>query len=94
DLDPAIDGLVVMINATNAPQSISDFRDGNDQPIDLTSLQLSPAHHGGESIARDAAVNGGTLILGAWSAAVFVKPQSGAQGTGLPVGKKTDLSTV
>ncbi|HFK2925372.1 TPA: pullulanase-type alpha-1,6-glucosidase [Aeromonas hydrophila] len=94
DLDPAIDGLVVMINATNAPQSISDFRDGNDQPIDLTSLQLSPAHHGGESIARDAAVNSGTLTLGAWSAAVFVKPQSGAQGSGLPVGKKTDLSTV
>lgn len=94
DLDPAIDGLVVMINATNAPQSISDFRDGNDQPIDLTSLQLSPAHHGGESIARDAVVNGGTLTLGAWSAAVFVKPQSGAQGSGLPVGKKTDLSTV
>ncbi len=94
DLDPAIDGLVVMINATNASQSISDFRDGNDQPIDLTSLQLSPAHHGDESIARDAAVNGGTLTLGAWSAAVFVKPQSGAQGTGLPVGKKTDLSTV
>lgn len=94
DLDPAIDGLVVMINATNAPQSISDFRDGNDQPIDLSGLQLSPAHHGGESIARDAAVNGGTLTLGAWSAAVFIKPQSGAQGTGLPVGKKTDLSTV
>lgn len=94
DLDQAIDGLVVMINATNAPQSVSDFRDGNDQPIDLTSLQLSPAHHGGESIARDAAVNGGTLTLGAWSAAVFVKPQSGAQGSGLPVGKKTDLSTV
>lgn len=94
DLDPAIDGLVVMINATNAPQSIGDFRDGNDQPIDLTSLQLSPAHHGGESIARDAAVNGGSLTLGAWSAAVFVKPQSGAQGSGLPVGKKTDLSTV
>ncbi|WP_378003095.1 pullulanase-type alpha-1,6-glucosidase [Aeromonas dhakensis] len=94
DLDPAIDGLVVMINATNAPQSISNFRDGNDQPIDLASLQLSPAHHGGESIARDAAVNGGTLTLGAWSAAVFVKPQSGAQGSGLPVGKKTDLSTV
>ncbi|MFQ2257910.1 pullulanase-type alpha-1,6-glucosidase [Aeromonas dhakensis] len=94
DLDPAIDGLVVMINATNAPQSIGDFRDGNDQPIDLTSLRLSQAHHGGESIARDAAVNGGSLTLGAWSAAVFVKPQSGAQGSGLPVGKKTDLSTV
>ncbi|MBQ4679635.1 pullulanase-type alpha-1,6-glucosidase [Aeromonas dhakensis] len=94
DLDPAIDGLVVMINATNAPQSIGDFRDGNDQPIDLASLRLSPAHHGGESIARDAAVNGGSLTLGAWSAAVFVKPQSGAQGSGLPVGKKTDLSTV
>lgn len=94
DLDPTIDGLVVMINASNASQSIGDFRDGNDQPIDLTSLQLSPAHHAGESIARDAAVNGGTLTLGAWSAAVFVKPQAGAQGAGLPVSKKIDLSMV
>ncbi|HEH9431660.1 TPA: pullulanase-type alpha-1,6-glucosidase [Aeromonas sobria] len=94
DLDPAIDGLVVMINATNQSQSIGDFRDGNDQPIDLTSLRLSPAHHASNSIARDAVANGGTLTLGAWSAAVFVKPQSGAQGEGLPLGKKTDLSTL
>nr|WP_244463085.1 pullulanase-type alpha-1,6-glucosidase [Aeromonas popoffii] len=94
DLDPAIEGLVVMINATNQPQSIGDFRDGKDQPIDLSTLQLSPAHHVGESIARDAAANGGTLTLGAWSAAVFVKPQAGAQGAGLPVSKKIDLSTV
>ncbi|MFB2829973.1 pullulanase-type alpha-1,6-glucosidase [Aeromonas jandaei] len=94
DLDPAIDGLVVMINATNQSQSIGDFRDGNDQPIDLSGVQLSSAHHAGNSIARDAAVSGGTLTLGAWSAAVFVKPQSGAQGAGLPLGKKTDLSTL
>jgi pullulanase len=94
DLDPAIEGLVVMINATNQPQSIGDFRDGKDQPIDLSTLQLSLAHHVGESIARDAAANGGTLTLGAWSAAVFVKPQAGAQGAGLPVSKKIDLSTV
>ncbi|QWL59186.1 pullulanase-type alpha-1,6-glucosidase [Aeromonas jandaei] len=94
DLDPAIDGLVVMINATNQSQSIGDFRDGNDQPIDLSGLQLSSAHHASNSIARDAAVSGGTLTLGAWSAAVFVKPQSGAQGAGLPLGKKTDLSTL
>ncbi|MEN9584603.1 MAG: pullulanase, partial [Pseudomonadota bacterium] len=94
DLDPAIEGLVVMINATNQPQSIGDFRDGKGQPIDLSTLQLSPAHHVGESIARDAAANGGTLTLGAWSAAVFVKPQAGAQGAGLPVSKKIALSTV
>lgn len=94
DLDPAIDGLVVMINATNQSQSIGDFRDGNDQPIDLSALQLSSAHHASNSIAHDAAVSGGTLTLGAWSAAVFVKPQSGAQGAGLPLGKKTDLSTL
>ncbi|MEN9583983.1 MAG: hypothetical protein RLZZ616_989, partial [Pseudomonadota bacterium] len=94
DLDPAIEGLVVMINATNQPQRIGDFRDGKDQPIDLSTLQLSPAHHVGESIARDAAANGGTLTLGAWSAAVFVKPQAGAQGAGLPVSKKIALSTV
>ncbi|MGL5326885.1 MAG: pullulanase-type alpha-1,6-glucosidase [Aeromonas sp.] len=94
DLDPAIDGLVVMINATNQSQSIGDFRDGKDQPIDLSGMQLSSAHHAGNSIARDAAVSGGSLTLGAWSAAVFVKPQSGAQGAGLPVSKKTDLSTL
>ncbi|WP_265421082.1 pullulanase-type alpha-1,6-glucosidase [Aeromonas salmonicida] len=94
DLDPAIEGLVVMINATNQPQSISDFRDGKDQPIDLSTLQLSPAHHAGSSIADGALASGGQLTLGAWSAAVFVKPQAGAQGAGLPVSKKIDLSTV
>ncbi|WP_421182736.1 pullulanase-type alpha-1,6-glucosidase [Aeromonas enteropelogenes] len=94
DLDPAIDGLVVMINATNQSRSIGDFRDGADQPIDLAGLVLSPAHDSSDSIARGAAVSGGQLTLDAWSAAVFVKPQSGAQGTGLPVGKKTDLSTL
>lgn len=94
DLDPAIEGLVVMINATNQPQSISDFRDGKDQPIDLSTLQLSPVHHAGSSIADGALASGGQLILGAWSAAVFVKPQAGAQGAGLPVSKKIDLSTV
>ncbi|KTA76282.1 type II secretion protein [Aeromonas salmonicida] len=94
DLDPAIEGLVVMINATNQPQSIGDFRDGKDQPIDLSTLQLSPAHHAGSSIADGALASGGQLTLGAWSAAVFVKPQAGAQGVGLPVSKKIDLSTV
>nr|MBP6141503.1 pullulanase-type alpha-1,6-glucosidase [Aeromonas sp.] len=94
DLDPAIEGLVVMINATNQPQSIGDFRDGKDQPIDLSTLQLSPAHHAGSSIADGALASGGQLTLGAWSAAVFVKPQAGVQGVGLPVSKKIDLSTV
>lgn len=94
DLDPAIDGLVVMINATNQSQSIGDFRDGAGQAIDLTGMVLSGAHHGTGSIASGAAYDSGQLTLGAWSAAVFVKPQSGAQGAGLPVSKKTDLSTV
>ncbi len=94
DLDPAIDGLVVMINATNAPQSIGDFRDGNDQPIDLSGMLLSSKHRAVDSIATGAAYNNGQLMLGAWSAAVFVKPQSGAQGAGLPISKKTDLSTL
>ncbi|MNH07175.1 Pullulanase precursor [compost metagenome] len=94
DLDTAIDGLVVMINATNAPQSIGDFRDGNDQPIDLSGMVLSGKHRGVDSIASGAGYDNGQLTLGAWSAAVFVKPQSGAQGAGLPVGKKTDLSTL
>jgi len=94
DLDPAIDGLVVMINASNQSQSIGDFRDGNDQPIDLSGMVLSSKHRAVDSIASGAAYDNGQLTLGAWSAAVFVKPQSGAQGAGLPVSKKTDLSTL
>ncbi|MEG3027598.1 MAG: alpha-1,6-glucosidase domain-containing protein, partial [Aeromonas sp.] len=94
DLDPAIDGLVVMINATNAPQSIGDFHDGNDQPIDLSGMVLSSVHRSSDSIASGATVGNGELTLGAWSAAVFVKPQAGAQGAGLPIGKKTDMSTL
>lgn len=94
DLDPAIDGLVVMINATNAPQRIGDFRDGQDQSIDLAGMVLSGKHRGVDSIASGAANDNGELTLGAWSAAVFVKPQSGVQGTGLPVSKKTDLGTL
>ncbi|QJT20684.1 pullulanase-type alpha-1,6-glucosidase [Aeromonas media] len=94
DLDPAIDGLVVMINASNQSQSIGDFRDGNGQPIDLSGMVLSSKHRAVDSIASGAAYNNGQLTLGAWSAAVFIKPQSGAQGAGLPVGKKTDLSTL
>ncbi|MGL5523661.1 MAG: pullulanase-type alpha-1,6-glucosidase [Aeromonas veronii] len=94
DLDPAIDGLVVMINASNQSQRIGDFRDGNDQPIDLSGMALSSKHHAVDSIANGGAYDNGQLTLGAWSAAVFVKPQSGAQGAGLPVSKKTDLSSL
>jgi pullulanase len=88
DLDPAIDGLVVMINATNTSQSIRDFRDGKGQVIDLSDMVLSGKHRGSNSIANGAIVGSGQLTLGAWSAALFVKPQTGAQGAGLPVGKK------
>ncbi|MGY3917384.1 pullulanase-type alpha-1,6-glucosidase [Aeromonas australiensis] len=94
DLDPAIDGLVVMINASNQSQRIGNFRDGNDQPIDLSDMVLSNKHRAVDSIASGAAYDNGQLTLGAWSVAVFVKPQSGAQGAGLPVSKKIDLSTV
>lgn len=94
DLDPAIDGLVVMINASNQSQNIGDFRDGNDQPIDLSGMVLGSKHRAVDSIASGAAYDNGQLTLGAWSAAVFVKPQNGAQGAGLPVSKKTDLSTL
>ena len=46
DLDPAIDGLVVMINATNQPQSIGDFRDGKtiSPSISTGAMVLSGAH--------------------------------------------------
>ena len=53
-----------MINATSQSQSIGDFRDGDDQPIDLSGLVLSGAHRDVDSIASGAAVGNGELTLG------------------------------
>ncbi|EKP0309019.1 pullulanase-type alpha-1,6-glucosidase, partial [Aeromonas veronii] len=90
DLDTNSDGLVVVINATNERQRIGGFVDGDDQPIDLSTLV--PVNS--TELAGRPAVTDGELALDGWSVAVFSKPQTGAQGSGLPVGKKVDLSTV
>ncbi|MGL4714374.1 MAG: alpha-1,6-glucosidase domain-containing protein, partial [Aeromonas sp.] len=90
DFDPKSDGLVVVINATNERQSIGNFVDGDDKPIDLSTLTPVQA----TELAGNPAVANGELALDGWSVAVFTKPQTGAQGSGLPVGKKVDLSTV
>ena len=90
DLDPAIDGLVVMINATNQPQSIGDFRDGKDQPIDPTGMVPSGAHRDSDSIASGAANDSGQLTRWRLVGGGVRQAAERCPGAGLPVSKKTD----
>jgi len=94
DMDSANDAAVVIINATPGTQIVGNFKDGDDQTIALDGFQLSAAHSSENSIAGDASFANGEFTVPAWSAAVFVKPQGSARGTGLPVSKKQDPSTV
>ncbi len=94
DMDSANDAAVVIINATPGTQIVGNFKDGDDQTIALDGFQLSAAHSSENSIAGDASFANGEFSVPAWSAAVFVKPQGSARGTGLPVSKKQDPSTV
>lgn len=96
DLDKAVDGVIVVINATPDSQSIGEFKDGSDNAIDLSGYTLSPVQQALEtaSIGAGAEVVDGKLNVPAWSAAVFVKAQGDTQGAGLPVSHKQDLSTV
>ena len=88
DIDPANDAAVVIINATPNSQTVGDFKDGEDKAITLEGFQLSAAHSKDNSIAGDASFANGQFTVPAWSAAVFVKPQGAARGTGLPLSKK------
>lgn len=88
DIDPANDAAVVIINSTPNSQTVGDFKDGDDKAITLEGFQLSAAHSKDNSIAGDASFADGHFTVPAWSAAVFVKPQGAARGTGLPLSKK------
>lgn len=96
DLDPNLDGIVVIINATNATQSVGGFVDGSGSAIDLSTYQLSKIQSdlGSASIANGATQANGTFSVPAWSVAVFTKAQGSTQGTGLPLSKKEDMSKV
>ncbi|WP_409421198.1 pullulanase-type alpha-1,6-glucosidase [Pseudaeromonas sp. ZJS20] len=96
DLDPNVDGIVVLVNASGDSHTIGDFKDGSDNTISLADYELSSVQSdlGSASIGYGASFADGEFTVPAWSVAVFVKPQGDAQGTGLPVSHKQDLSTV
>ncbi|MFC0171025.1 pullulanase-type alpha-1,6-glucosidase [Vibrio comitans] len=81
DLDPNLDAVVVMINATAEDQS---FDVEGAAGFQLHEVQANSADY----IVRDASFSAGTFSVPALTTAVFVQPQYGAQGTGLPVSEK------
>ncbi|MFA0697770.1 alpha-1,6-glucosidase domain-containing protein, partial [Vibrio sp. 10N.222.49.C9] len=76
DLDPNLDAVVVMINATAEEQS---FEIDNATGFQLHEVQANSADY----IVRDASFSEGTFSVPALTTAVFVQPQYGAQGAGL-----------
>lgn len=80
DLDPAVDALVVVINGTGTTQSpmvktASGFA--------LHSIQQNSMDSTVRTASFAAVEGGGTFSVPAYTTAVFVKPQAGAQGEGL-----------
>ncbi|GAA4498385.1 pullulanase-type alpha-1,6-glucosidase [Pseudaeromonas paramecii] len=96
DLDAKLDAAVVIVNSSPSEQTVGDFIDGSGNAIALAGYQLHDVQTelGAASIGSGATFAEGEFTVPAWSVAVFVKPQGDAQGTGLPVSKKQDLSTV
>lgn len=81
DIDPNYDGLVVIFNNSLQAQAVT---------LPASGLQLHPVQQTGtDAVVKTTTINGTTASVPALSVAVFVAPQNGAQGLGVPV----DLST-
>ncbi len=65
DLDPALDGVLVVFNATQSAQQVAS-------PV--AGLRVHPFSKGSESVYAD------LVTVPALSAGVFVKPQRGPRG--------------
>jgi pullulanase len=77
DLDPARDGLVVVVNADVAAHDVT--------VPGAAGAVLHPVLAGGaDPVVKTAAVAGEVLTVPARTTAVFELPQAGAQGAGLP----------
>ncbi|MBU3001852.1 alpha-1,6-glucosidase domain-containing protein [Paraglaciecola arctica] len=80
DLDANVDAIVVVINGTSNEQSQSILTASD---FELHNVQQTSA----DTIVQNAKFvtsnNGGTFTVPALTTAIFVKPQSGAQGVGL-----------
>ncbi|WEM45839.1 pullulanase-type alpha-1,6-glucosidase (plasmid) [Photobacterium sp. DA100] len=81
DLDSSLDGLVIVINATNVSQDIKW----------ATDLTLSPYHKSALASQATVAADGDGVVASvpAWTPAVFEIPRStGVRGQGIPVTAK------
>ncbi|WP_261816151.1 pullulanase-type alpha-1,6-glucosidase [Vibrio gallicus] len=78
DLDPNYDAIVVVVNATSEMQS---FTVDGAQNFELHSVQQSSA----DDIVKQSTFSSSTFNVPALTTAVFVQPQLGTQGAGLPV---------
>ncbi len=81
DLDSANDAIVVVINSTADDQ---DFTITGTTGFELHDVQVNSE----DSIVKNASFASETFSVPALTTAVFVQPQSGAQGAGLPVAEK------
>ena len=72
DLDPDVDGVLIVFNADLEPQEIE---------LGIDGLELHPSlQNGADQVVIDSAVSGGTITVPPISATVFIKPQSSSQG--------------
>ncbi|HKL14605.1 MAG TPA: alpha-1,6-glucosidase domain-containing protein, partial [Balneolaceae bacterium] len=73
DLDPEFDGVLIVFNADLESQEID---------LGIDGLQLHPAlQDGSDQVVKESVVNGGSVTVPPISASVFIKPQSGSQGS-------------
>ncbi len=86
DLDPNIDAIVVVVNASASAQTVAI---SGASGFELHATQAT----GADAVVMGASVSGSDFTVPALTTAVFVKPQAGAQGAGLPVSAK-DLSAI
>jgi pullulanase-type alpha-1,6-glucosidase len=73
DLDPEIDGVLIVLNADLEPQEID---------LGIDGLQLHTAlQNGADQVVKESIMTNGTITVPPISAAVFIKPQSVSQGS-------------
>lgn len=80
DIDPETDAVVVVINGTSAEQS---HKVATAKGFVLHQVQATSADELVQQASFTEAATEGTFTVPAYTAAVFVKPQQGAQGEGL-----------
>ena len=92
DLDPALDGIVVLINATTT--KVVYGLAGT--PLEgLGGFELHPVQRASSDyVLHRAKFDGAAFTVPARTAVVFVQPQDGAQGVGLPCNLKVPTETI